>query len=165
MVHWQQADASGAYVSRQLSSDEETPRYSPGRTASIFIQERSLGLYGTAGSAEQLAPLHIEAVAEREASKPQLRCIFVLQMLVCMEIPSTKLEELPGPLRVEALIQKIQLHREKYLQEIVLSWASPPRMSKTPSVSSLAPTKLSESVSVGFLASSTVNLWNRSWMS
>ena len=117
MVHWQQADGSGAYVSRQLSSDEETPRYSPGRTASIFIQERSLGLYGTAGSAEQLAPLHIEAVAEREASKPQLRCIFVLQMLVCMEIPSTKLEELPGPLRVEALTQKIQLHREKYLQE------------------------------------------------
>ena len=42
---------------------------------------------------------------------------FVLQMLVCMEIPSTKLEDLPGPLRVEALTQKIQLHREKYLQE------------------------------------------------
>ena len=34
-----------------------------------------------------------------------------------MEIPSTKLEELPGPLRVEALTQKIQLHREKYFQE------------------------------------------------
>ena len=76
MVHWQQADASGAYVSRQLSSDEETPRDSPGRTTSIFIKERSLGLYGTTGSAEQHAPLHIEAVAEREASKPQLRCIF-----------------------------------------------------------------------------------------
>ena len=37
----------------------------------------------------------------------------VLQMLVCVEIPSTKLEELPGPLRAEALAQKVQLHREK----------------------------------------------------
>ena len=73
MVHWQQADASGAYVSRQLSSDMETPRDAPRRrTASNFIQERSLGLYGTTGSAEQHAPLHIKAVAEREASKPQL---------------------------------------------------------------------------------------------
>ena len=41
---------------------------------------------------------------------------FVLQMLVCMEIPITNPEELPGPLRAEALAQKIQLHREKYLQ-------------------------------------------------
>ena len=41
---------------------------------------------------------------------------FVLQMLVCVEIPSTKLEELPGPLRAEALAQKVQLHRERCLQ-------------------------------------------------
>ena len=32
---------------------------------------------------------------------------FVLQMLVCMEIPNTNPEELPGPLRAEALAQKI----------------------------------------------------------
>ena len=41
---------------------------------------------------------------------------FLLQMLVCTEIPNTNPEELPGPLRAEALAQKIQLHREKYLQ-------------------------------------------------
>ena len=33
-----------------------------------------------------------------------------------MEIPNTNPEELPVPLRAEALAQKIQLHREKYLQ-------------------------------------------------
>ena len=37
-------------------------------------------------------------------------------MLVCVEIPGTKIEELPGPLRAEALAQKVQLHRERYLQ-------------------------------------------------
>ena len=41
---------------------------------------------------------------------------FLLQMLVCMEIQNTNPEELPGPLRAEALAQKIQPHREKYLQ-------------------------------------------------
>ena len=37
---------------------------------------------------------------------------FVLQMLVCMEIQNPNPKELPGPLRAEALAQKIQLHFE-----------------------------------------------------
>ena len=42
---------------------------------------------------------------------------FVVQMLVCLEIPGTKLEDLPSPLRTEDLLQKVQLHRERCLQD------------------------------------------------
>ena len=33
---------------------------------------------------------------------------FVAQMLVCMEMPGTKLEEVPGPLHVEDLLEKVR---------------------------------------------------------
>ena len=42
---------------------------------------------------------------------------FVVQMLVCVEIPGAKLEDLPSPLHTADLIQKVHLHRQRYLQD------------------------------------------------
>ena len=42
---------------------------------------------------------------------------FVVQMLVGLEIPGSKLQALPSPLLTENLGQKVKLHRETYLQD------------------------------------------------
>ena len=44
---------------------------------------------------------------------------FSVQMLVCMEMPGTKLEELPGPLHVEDLLEKVRQQREEAVQAAV----------------------------------------------
>ena len=41
---------------------------------------------------------------------------FVAQMLVCLEIAGTKLEELTCPLRTQDLVEKVQLHHARRLQ-------------------------------------------------
>ena len=38
-------------------------------------------------------------------------------MLALLEISRTKLEKLPGPLRTQDLVEKVQLHRERRLQD------------------------------------------------
>ena len=44
---------------------------------------------------------------------------FAAQMLVCMEMPGTKLEEVPGPLHVEDLLEKVRQQREEAVQAAV----------------------------------------------
>ena len=61
---------------------------------------------------------------------------FAVQMLVCMEMPGTKLEELPGPLHVEDLLEKVRQQREEAVQAAVDGRAQgfPSRTSKKPCV-------------------------------
>ena len=40
---------------------------------------------------------------------------FAVQMLVCIELPGTKLEEVPGPLHIEEMLAKVRQHREEVL--------------------------------------------------
>ncbi len=91
----------------------------------LLREEAPLDLSRNAIEASMAQPAVLNSLPQiilKRLPKEKLRSLssdmfFVLQMLVCVEIPSTRLEELPGPLRAEALAQKVQLCRETYLQE------------------------------------------------